>query len=112
MFKNPKNTYKLPNSYVDNWNKLLPDLFALQDTKFLLMVIYSDLIYPVHVFCDAFTFAYECVIYYVNSTKSTLIFSKPKVASLKIRTLSQLELTAIYLGVKNSKLYNVCIISY
>ena len=44
--------------------------------------------------------AYGSVIYYVNGNKINLISSKPKVAPLKTLTLPQLDLTAIYLGVK------------
>ena len=56
-----------------------------------------------HIFCDAAKRAYGAVAYYVNDNESHLIMSKARVAPLKTRSLPQMELTAIELGVKLAK---------
>ena len=53
-----------------------------------------------HIFCDASKRAYGAVAYYVNDDCCSLIMSKARVAPIKPRTLPQMELTAIELGVK------------
>ena len=90
----------LPAEFIDEWNNLVPDLISLKNIALPRKIIDSKFNYEVHVFCDASPTAYGCVIYFLNFDKCNMLLSKPKVAPLKSRSLPQLELTSIYLGVK------------
>ena len=50
-------------------------------------------------YCDSSTIAYGCVLYLTDENSSKLLFGKAKVAPLKSKSLPQLELTAVWLGV-------------
>ena len=51
-------------------------------------------------FCDASKRAYGVAVYAVQDGVSQFVFSKPKVAPLKARTLPQLELLGAQLGLE------------
>ena len=52
-------------------------------------------------FCDSSKKAYGVVIYAVQNGVSQFVFSKPKVAPLKNRTLPQLELLGALVGLQS-----------
>ena len=62
--------------------------------------LHSGLDQPVvlHLFADASELAYGCVIYAVIAGHVSLVFSKTKVAPLKLQTLARLELQAAFQG--------------
>ena len=53
------------------------------------------------ILCDASLDAHRFVVYGVQNTKSSILFSKAKVAPMKSKTLPILELLGVYLAVKS-----------
>ncbi|XP_069161168.1 uncharacterized protein [Procambarus clarkii] len=80
---------------------LVKDLSILQSVKFPQNTVVNE-IEPIklHVFCDASGKAYGTVAYLVSNGQASLLTSKTRVNPLKKRSLPQLELTALLLGVR------------
>ena len=112
---------ELPLGLARRWNGWCQDLIALQDLAVSRRydqgtgeVVERQL----HVFCDASTKAYGCVIYLRtvrrDSTSVCLVVSKNRVAPLKRLTLPRLELMSNLLGarlvtyVKRSSIFQEC----
>jgi len=112
---------ELPLDLARRWNGWCQDLTALQDLAVSRRydqgtgeVVERQL----HVFCDASTKAYGCVIYLRtvrrDSTSVCLVVSKNRVAPLKRLTLPRLELMSNLLGarlvtyVKRSSIFQEC----
>ncbi|XP_069170769.1 uncharacterized protein [Procambarus clarkii] len=86
------------NLYVDNFQGITND-------KFKLVEIYHEanqqnLLSNLHIFCDASGKAYGTAAYLVNNAQSFLLTLKAGVASIKKRSLPQMELTALLVGVR------------
>ena len=52
------------------------------------------------IFCDTSPDAYGFVVYGVQNTKSSMLFSKAKLAPMKSKIPPTLELLGVYLAVK------------
>ena len=85
------------------WQKLAKDLNKVQTIKVNRYTGERSKINTLHIFTDASSQAYGCCAYLVNDT-SNLVYSKSKVTPIKNkRSIPQLELLAVTLGVKISK---------
>ena len=93
----------LPVEFVEQWKLLREDFLMLSNIKFSRFVAVEGKEYNLHVFCDSSTIAYGCVLYLTDENSSNLLYGKAKVAPLKSKSLPQLELTAVWLGVKLAK---------
>ena len=93
----------LPVCFLDQWKILQQEFLLLADIKIKRFVASQDCEYILHVFCDSSEKAYGCAIYLVCYNSSNLLMAKARVAPLKTKTLPQLELTALWLGVKLAK---------
>ena len=62
--------------------------------------MFENIDYQLHIFCDALAYAFGAVAYSVREGLSQLITSEARVTSVKTRTLPELELTAIQIGVR------------
>ncbi|XP_069195602.1 uncharacterized protein [Procambarus clarkii] len=85
----------------EKWQGLVKDLSILEPVKFPRNTTVNEK-EPIklHVFCDASGKAYGTVAYLVSNGQANLLTSKARVAPLKKRSLPQLELTALLLGVR------------
>ena len=90
----------LPEEFSADWTGLDCDLVQVNSLKFPRTVVCQDIQYQLHIFCDASVHAFGAVAYAVMEGSSQLITSKARVTPVKTRTLPELELTAIQIGVK------------
>ena len=90
----------LPEEFSADWTGLVCDLVQVNSLKFPRTVVCQDINYQLHIFCDASVHAFGAVAYAVIEGSSQLITSKARVTPVKTRTLPELELTAIQIGVK------------
>ncbi|XP_069165053.1 uncharacterized protein [Procambarus clarkii] len=84
----------------EKWQGLVKDLSILESVKFPRNTVNENQPIKLHVFCDASGKAYDTVAYLVSNGQANLLTSKATVAPLKKRSLPQLELTALLLGVR------------
>lgn len=90
----------LAGDEIKYWQSLAKDLNKIQTIKLERCIGSKSNNNSLHLFVDSSTKAYGCVAYLVGS-EPNLLFSKGKVVPLKgKRTIPQLELLAICLGVK------------
>ncbi|XP_069164575.1 uncharacterized protein [Procambarus clarkii] len=90
----------LPEDLQEKWQQLIPDYNKLSILQFPQNTLGLNLPTNLHVFCDASGKAYGSVAYLVNTQQSFLLTSKARVAPIKRRSLSQMELTALLVGVR------------
>lgn len=91
----------LPETIQEQWNAITLKLKGLSQISFPRETCREGTAYDLHVFCDASQKAYGAVAYVTDGVqKPHLVMSKVKVAPVKTKTLPQLELTALYVGVK------------
>ena len=91
---------KLDRETLAKWEKLCKSFKEVSDASFSRRVFNSDMPVKLYVFADASKEAYGCAIYVVQNGRSSLLFSKVKVAPIKQRTLPTLELLAAQLSLK------------
>uniref|UniRef100_A0A1I7VKQ3 Integrase catalytic domain-containing protein n=1 Tax=Loa loa TaxID=7209 RepID=A0A1I7VKQ3_LOALO len=88
--------HKQWKSLIAKWATVVKDLPRFVTT-------FTDLI-GIHVFTDASSLAYSAAVYLVSQemhgTKSSLIFSKSRIAPIKGMTIPRLELMAILIGTR------------
>ncbi|XP_069186417.1 uncharacterized protein [Procambarus clarkii] len=84
----------------EKWQVLVKDLSILESVKFPRNTVNEKEPIKLHVFCDASGKAYGTVAYLVSNGQANYLTSKARVAPLKKRSLSQLELTALLLGTR------------
>ena len=89
----------LPDTFVQDWQEIISDLSQVDLIKFPRSVAGTKPCY-LHVFCDASTHAYGAVAYIITENTSQLLTAKARVTPVKSRSLPQLELTAIQVGVQ------------
>ena len=82
------------------WYNLAEDLASLSYLAFPRYSVDQDKPMNLCIFCDVSADAYGFVVYGVQNTKSSISFSKAKVAPVKSKTLPTLELLGVYLAVK------------
>lgn len=94
----------LPNEYEIEWDELRAELEIIQTCKFPRKVSCENTVRELHVFCDASSKAYGAVAYIVSENESDLVShlvtSRSRVNPLQSRTIPQMELTAIEVGIK------------
>ena len=89
----------IPADKVKDWRNLAAELTLLNEFEYPKYVFRDDFPTDVFVFCDAPKSTYGCAIYFVQNGKS-LLFAKSKVAPMTYKSLSTLELLAVYLALK------------
>lgn len=72
----------------------------MEEHKFPRMALESGKKFDLHVFCDASPTAYGAVMYVTDYVSHPVLLMSRAKAPLKAKSLPQLELTAIYVGVK------------
>ena len=88
----------ISNDHLQKWNEVISDL-SMVSTLTIERCIQAKTSYIyLQVFVDASKVALGAVAYLTSGDKSSLIFSKTRVAPLKPRTIPQLELSAALLG--------------
>ena len=91
----------LPGTIQEQWETIAKGLKGLSQISFPRETCHEGKIYDLHVFCDASPKAYGAVAYVTDGVQvPQIIMAKAKVAPVKTKTLPQLELTALYVGVK------------
>jgi len=91
----------LPEEVQTEWKTLAASYDGFSHISFPRETCREGRVYDLHVFCDASSKAYGAVAYVTDGKlKPQLLTSKAKVAPVKCKTLPQLELTALYVGVK------------
>ncbi|XP_069951702.1 uncharacterized protein [Cherax quadricarinatus] len=90
----------LPEEFINRWDELIGDYEKIPMLEFPRQVANPNGKNVLHIFCDASKLAYGAVAYLQCNSVISLVMSKAKVSPIKSRTLPQLELTAIYVGVK------------
>lgn len=94
----------LPEQYETEWKDLQVELESVQSCSFPRSVGCELSVKELHVFCDASLKAYGAVAYLVSKDKSKfvshLVTSRVRVSPLQPRTIPQMELTAIQIGMK------------
>ncbi|XP_069194266.1 uncharacterized protein [Procambarus clarkii] len=90
----------LPEDLQGKWQQLIPDYNKLSILQFPRNTLGLNLPTNLHVFCNASGKAYGSVAYIVNTQQSFLLTSKAMVAPIKRRSLPQMELTALLVGVR------------
>ena len=94
----------LPEQYGTEWKELEVELESVQSCSFPRTVGCEVSIKELHVFCDASSKAYGAVSYIVSEKESKvvshLVTSRARVKPLQPRTIPQMELTAIQVGMK------------
>ena len=94
----------LPETIQEQWSKIARGLKGLSQISFPREACREGEVYDLHVFCDASQKAYGAVAYVTNGVQTPqIVMSKAKVAPVQTKTLPQLELTALYIGVKLQK---------
>ena len=88
------------------WKVLYQELVLLNSSEFLIQVFRDYGPATSTFFCDASKAAYGFAVYVVQCSRSTLLFSKAKVAPTVAKSLPTLELLSVYLAQKCLK--NVC----
>ena len=90
----------LPEIIQEQWETIALRLKGLSQISFPRETCREGVAYDLHIFCDASQKAYGAVAYVTDGAqKPQLLMSKAKVAPVKTKTLPQLELTALYVGV-------------
>ncbi|XP_069160620.1 uncharacterized protein [Procambarus clarkii] len=90
----------LPEDLQEKWQQLIPDYNKLSILQFPRNTLGQNLPTNLHVFCDASGKAYSSVAYLVNTQQSFLLTSKGRVVPIERRSLPQMELTALLVGVR------------
>ncbi|XP_069164574.1 uncharacterized protein [Procambarus clarkii] len=90
----------LPEDLQEKWQQLIPDYNKLSILQFPRNTLGLNLPTNLHAFCDASGKGYGSVAYLVNTQQSFLLTSKVRVAPIKRRSLPQMELTALLVGVR------------
>ena len=90
----------LPSQIQEQWSSIAKDFSQLSTFSLPRSVCSVDSLAQLVIFCDASLTAYGAVAYIVSEGESNLLITKSRVTPLKSRTLPQLELTAIQLGVQ------------
>ena len=91
----------LPETIQEQWKKIARGLKGLSQISLPRETCREDRFYDLHVFCDASQKAYGAVAYVTDGEQTPqLVMSKAKVAPVQQKTLPQLELTALYVGVR------------
>ena len=86
------------NDQLQKWNEVISDLSMISTLTIERCIQAKTSYIYLQVFVDASKVALGAVAYLTNREKSSLIFSKTRVAPLKPRTIPQLELSAALLG--------------
>ncbi|XP_069162538.1 uncharacterized protein [Procambarus clarkii] len=84
----------------EKWQKLVKDLSILESVKFPRNTVNEKQPFKLHVFCDTSGKTYGAVAFLVSNEQANLLTSKVRMATIKKRSLPQLELTALLLGVR------------
>ena len=100
---------KLPDTFVQDWQEISNDLRQIGVIKVPRSVAGPEES-SLHVFCDASSHAYGAVAYINTDKHSLLLTSKARVTPIKSRSLPQLELTALQVGVQLAH-YIICTLS-
>ena len=90
----------LDQKYLSEWKNLQSDLESVHTVSFPRCVCVDDQNIQLHVFCDASSKAYGAVAYVVDGTRSCLLTSRARVSPLLARSIPQMELTALQVGVQ------------
>ena len=90
----------LPQDIVDQWTPLSNQLPLISDISVPRQTCSVNTSCALVVFCDASIKAYGAAAYLISDNQANLLVSKARVAPLKQRTLPQLELTALQVGVQ------------
>ena len=90
----------LPEEFATDWAKLDCELAQVGNLKFPRAVVFENTDYQLHIICDASAYAFGAVAYAVREGLSQLVTSRARVTPVKTRTLPELELTAIQIGVR------------
>ena len=91
---------ELPNDILKQWTLLSNHLSSVFTVSVPRQVCCESKRCTLAIFCDASTKAYGAVAYIVSENQSNLLTSKALATPLKERTLPQLELTALQVGVQ------------
>ena len=91
---------KLCDKYLKAWTTIQSDLELVHTIPFPRSVGSCHNPSQLHVFCDASSEAYGAVAYVVSQNQSNLFISKARVNPVPPRTLPQMELTALQVGVQ------------
>ena len=90
----------MPEIIQEQWDTIDLRLKGLSQIPFPTETCREGVAYDLHIFYDASQKAYGAVAYVTDGVhKPQLLMSKAKVAPVKTKTLPQLELTALYVGV-------------
>ncbi|XP_064100721.1 uncharacterized protein LOC135211335 [Macrobrachium nipponense] len=90
-----------PPELQEEWSKIKEDLENISYQEFPRFTANRGTNYSLHIFCDASEKAYGAAAYLMDLHEgANLVFSKARVASLKKKSIPQLELTANYSAVK------------
>ncbi|XP_069158336.1 uncharacterized protein [Procambarus clarkii] len=90
----------LPEDLQEKGQQLIPDYHKLTILQFPRNALGLNLPTNLHVFCDALGKVYDSVAYLVNTQQLFLLTSKARVAPIKKRSPSQMELTALLMDVR------------
>ena len=91
----------LPEGIQKSWREIVNGSDEFSQINFSRETCREGIGYDLHVFCDASSKAYGAVVYVTDGVQTPmLVMSKAKVAPVKSKTLPQLELTALYVGVE------------
>ena len=90
----------IPTDKVKDWRNSAPKLTTLNEFEFPRYVFRDDFPSDVFVFCNASKSGNGCAIYLVQNGKLSLLFAKSKVSLMTQKSLSTVELLALYLVLK------------
>ena len=85
---------------LSKWSALSKDLSQLTSLEFPRFCVDKDKPSALYIFCDSSKQAYGFAAYNVQDGKSSLVFSKTKVARMKSKSLPTLELLSVFLAIK------------
>ena len=91
---------EISSDSLSKWSALSKDLSQLPSLVFPRFCIDKDKSSELYIFCDSSKQAYGFAAYNVQEGKSSLIFSKAKVAPMKPKSLPTLELLSVFLAIK------------